>query len=49
MSPHWLFVIPVSIAYLFLRIPSRGLRLAFLAMTLFLFVYNGYLLADYLL
>ena len=49
MSPHWLFVIPVAIAYLFLRIPSRGLRLAFLAVTLFLFVYNGYLLADYLL
>lgn len=49
MSPHWLFVFPIAIAYLFLRVPSRWLRLTFLGMTLFLFVYNGYYLADYLL
>ena len=49
MSPHWLFVIPIATAFVFLRVASRWLRLGFLAVSVFLFVYNGYLLANYLL
>lgn len=52
MGPHWLFVIPIAIAYL-MRATSSGrlpaVRLAVLGLTLWLWIYNGTLFADYLL
>jgi hypothetical protein len=52
MAPHWLFVVPLAIAYAFKR--SQGgrhqlLQLSVLALTAYLLVYNGYLLIDFLL
>lgn len=51
MSPHWAFVFPISFAYI-LRATSgwtrHGLRLIFLLLTLYLFIYNGSLMVGYL-
>lgn len=49
MAPHWLFVLPIATAFLFLQLRSRWLRWLVLCLTLYLFIYNGYLLTDFLL
>lgn len=54
MAPHWLFVVPFAIACL-LRFQVSGFRIQVLArlsvalLTLYLLVYNGYLLVNFLL
>ena len=49
MAPHFMFVLPIATAYLFSRFHWRWLRLAVIFLTLYLLVYNGYLLTDFLL
>ena len=49
MTPHWAFVLPMATAYLFLRCRQRWLRVAFGLLTLYLLIYNGWLLTDFLL
>ena len=53
MAPHWLYVVPFAIAYLLKansQLPiAKGLRLIVAALTLFLFLYNGIQLVDFLL
>ena len=49
MTPHWAFVLPIAIAYLFLRVRGWWLRGVVLLMTIWLLAYNGYLLVDFLL
>jgi hypothetical protein len=49
MAPHWLFVLPVATAYLFLEVGHRWLRWSVLILTLYLLAYNGYLLTNFLL
>jgi hypothetical protein len=51
MAPHWLFVIPLSIACAFQGakgIRHQLLQLSVLALTAYLWVYNGWLLVDFL-
>ena len=51
MAPHWLFFIPLSIAYAFQATKGnwhKALQLAVLALTCYLWVYNGWLLVDFL-
>lgn len=51
MAPHWLFVIPLSTAYAFRKATSgqhKVLQLSVLALTAYLWVYNGWLLVDFL-
>lgn len=52
MSAHWMFAIPIAVAYLFRHCPPRmllPLRLFLLILTGWLYLYNGYLLIDYML
>ena len=52
MAPHFLFVLPIAVAYLFRALHGRmhqALRCLVLALTLYLWLYNGYLLTDFLL
>jgi hypothetical protein len=49
MTPHWAFVLPIATAYLFKAVQTRWLRWIVAAMTLYLFIYNGYLLTAFLL
>lgn len=51
MAPHWLFVVPVAVAFAFGQ--TKGSRhkmfqLLVLALTAYLWVYNGWLLLDFL-
>lgn len=51
MAPHWLFVIPLSTAYAFRKATGnrhKALQLSVLALTAYLWVYNGWLLVDFL-
>lgn len=51
MSPHWLFALPIAVGYAFRsagRTSHRLLQLAVLALTCYLWVYNGWLLIDFL-
>ncbi len=51
MAPHWLFVVPMAIGYLFYhakRNQHKVLQLTVLALTCYLWVYNGWLLIDFL-
>ncbi len=52
MAPHFMFVLPIAIAYL-LKASQGWRRQALLAvillLTLYLFIYNGFLLVDFLL
>lgn len=48
MSPHWLFILTIAMAYLLLHNPQRWLRGIVVAATLYLFVYNGMLYISYL-
>ena len=49
MAPHFMFVLPIAIAYLFKSVNWQWLRLAVVFLTIYLLVYNGYLLTDFLL
>ena len=49
MAPHWLFILPLSMGWLLQRFPSWFLRVPILALALFLFIYNQYLLIPFLL
>jgi hypothetical protein len=52
MGCHWLFIIPVSYAYLLKTVPScyqKVLRMSFMFLTVYLFSYNGYLIVRYLI
>ena len=49
MTPHWAYMLPVAVAFLFSSVKSRWLRLGVLLLTLYLFIYNGYILTDFLL
>ena len=49
MAPHFMFVLPIATAYLFSRVHWRWLRLIVIFLTIYLLVYNGYLLTDFLL
>ena len=53
MSPHWLFVIPMAVAYLFRRTETKRWHLLLRALTLFLVLYltvwNAVLYVDYML
>ena len=46
MAPHFMFVLPIAIAYLFSRVRWQWLRLTVVFLTIYLLVYNGYLLTD---
>lgn len=51
MSPHWLFVVPLTMAFLVRRLPMRWLlpmRALLVLTTLWLLVWNGSLLIGYL-
>ena len=52
MGAHWLFILPLAIAFLLKRLPPRSavvLRLALLLLTLYLWAYNGTLIAGFML
>ena len=49
MAPHFMFVLPIATAYLFKCVNWQWLRLAVVFLTIYLLVYNGYLLTDFLL
>jgi len=49
MAPHWLFVLPIATAFLLRSIHTRWLRIPVLLMTIYLLIYNGYLLTTFLL
>jgi hypothetical protein len=52
MGAHWLFVLPIAMAYLFKAVEKHGravpLRLLVMLLSAFLLIWNGYLLIDYL-
>ena len=52
MAPHFLFVLPIAMAFLLKTLQGRWhqvLRCAILILTVYLWCYNGYLLTDFLL
>lgn len=49
MTPHYMFVLPIATAFLFRGIQARWLRISVIVLMLYLFIYNGYLLTDFLL
>ena len=49
MAPHYMFVLPIATAFLFRGIQARWLRISVVILMLYLFIYNGYLLTDFLL
>ena len=49
MAPHYMFVLPIATAFLFRGIQARWLRISVIVLMLYLFIYNGYLLTDFLL
>ena len=49
MTPHWAYVLPIATAYLFYYNKQRWLRLTVLLLAIYLFIYNGWLLTDFLL
>ena len=49
MAPHFMFVLPIATAYLFKTVNWQWLRLAVVFLTIYLLMYNGYLLTDFLL
>ena len=48
MSPHWLFVLTITMAYLLLHNPQRWLRGILAVTALYLIIYNGWLYISYL-
>jgi hypothetical protein len=49
MAPHFMFVLPIATAFLFRSVHTRLLRIPVWLLTLYLFIYNGYLLTSFLL
>lgn len=49
MSPHFLFVLSIATAYLLKAVQTRWLRIGIALLTLYLFIYNGYLLTNFLM
>ena len=49
MAPHFMFVLPIATAFLLHCVKTRWFRLSILLLTLYLFIYNGYLLTRFLL
>ena len=49
MAPHYMFVLPIATAFLFRGIQARWIRISVIVLMLYLFIYNGYLLTDFLL
>lgn len=49
MSPHWLFLLTICLAGLYQRVPVRVLRPLLAVLALWLYLYNGIQLIDYLL
>lgn len=49
MTPHYMFVLPIATAFLFRKLQTRWLRIAVTILMLYLFIYNSYLLTDFLL
>jgi hypothetical protein len=49
MAPHFMFVLPIATAYLLKNLQTKWLRISILLLTLYLFIYNGYLLTNFLL
>lgn len=52
MGPHWLFFIPIAMAYMLMRLRGRaqlGLRVLTTLLTLYLWGYNGALLVNYMI
>jgi hypothetical protein len=49
MAPHFMFVLPIATAYLLKNFQTKWLRIGILLLTLYLFIYNGYLLTTFLL
>ena len=51
MAPHFMFVLPIATAFLLKNHGDKNviLRLTILLLTLYLFIYNGYLLTSFLL
>lgn len=52
MGPHWLFIIPISVAFMLRRLSARPkcvLRVLLTLLTLYLWAYNGTLLTNYMI
>lgn len=52
MSAHWIFVIPIAVGYLLKALaplPRRLFRALLVLLTLYLYVYNGYFIIDYMI
>jgi hypothetical protein len=52
MAPHFMFVLPIAMAFLLKAAQGwrhQALRGVILILTLYLFIYNGCLLTDFLL
>lgn len=49
MSPHWLMVLPIAMAYLLLHKPQRWLRYGMTAIATYLLIYNSWLYISYLI
>jgi len=49
MAPHYMFVLPIATAFLLREYQTRWLRISIVVLMLYLFIYNGYLLTDFLL
>ena len=49
MAPHYMFVLPIATAFLLREYQTRWLRISVVVLMLYLFIYNGYLLTDFLL
>lgn len=49
MTPHYMFVLPIATAFLLREYQTRWLRISVVVLMLYLFIYNGYLLTDFLL
>ena len=49
MAPHYMFVLPIATAFLLREYQARWLRISVVVLMLYLFIYNGFLLTDFLL
>ncbi|WP_028911034.1 DUF6080 domain-containing protein [Prevotella sp. MA2016] len=49
MAPHFMFVLPIATAFIFKKYQTMWLRIGVEVLTLYLLIYNGYLLTDFLL
>ena len=53
MTAHYMYVLPIAIAFLALKAKEKSIKWAFrglmIAITLYLWISNGYLLVSYML